>query len=67
MARLGSARITNSPAALQEEIARAGRHPRVVLEAAYGWYWAADVLEEAGGRRCTWHTRWGEGVHLPAG
>ena len=46
--RLGSARIVNSPAALRREIARAGRHPRVVLEATYGWYWAADVLEEAG-------------------
>jgi transposase len=46
--RLGSARITNSPAALQAEIARAGKNPRVVLEATYGWYWAADVLEAAG-------------------
>jgi hypothetical protein len=35
--RLGSARITNSPAALQAEIARAGKNPRVVLEATYGW------------------------------
>ncbi len=46
--RLGSARITNSPAALRKEIARAGKHPRVVLEATYGWYWAADVLAAAG-------------------
>jgi transposase len=46
--RLGSARITNSPAALRAEIARAGKNPRVVLEATYGWYWAADVLEAAG-------------------
>ena len=46
--RLGTARITNSPAALRTEIARAGKHPRVVLEATYGWYWAADVLEAAG-------------------
>jgi len=46
--RLGSARIINSPAALRKEIARAGEHPRVVLEATYGWYWAADVLEAAG-------------------
>jgi transposase len=46
--RLGSARITNSPAALRTEIARAGKNPRVVLEATYGWYWAADVLEAAG-------------------
>jgi transposase len=46
--RLGMARITNSPAELGKEIARAGRCPRVVLEATYGWYWAADVLEAAG-------------------
>ena len=23
-------------------------HPEVILEATYGWYWAADVLEECG-------------------
>jgi transposase len=46
--RLGTARITNSAAELRREIARAGRHPRVVLEATYGWYWAADVLAAAG-------------------
>ena len=46
--KLETVRITNSPAALRREIAKAGEHPRVVLEATYGWYWAADVLEEAG-------------------
>src|SRR2546422_2176256 len=46
--KLGTVRITNSPAALRAEIAKAGEHPRVVVEATYGWYWAADVLEEAG-------------------
>src|SRR5881227_155078 len=46
--RLGTAKITNSPAALRREIARAGQHPKVVLEATYGWYWAADTLAEAG-------------------
>ena len=46
--KLDTARITNSPAALRTEIARAGKNPRVVLEATYGWYWAADVLEAAG-------------------
>src|SRR5512133_3166917 len=46
--KLETARITNSPAALRREIAKAGKHPRVVLEATYGWYWAADVLEAAG-------------------
>src|ERR1041384_4999334 len=25
-----------------------GKDPRVVVEATYGWYWAVDVLEEAG-------------------
>jgi transposase len=46
--RLGKARIVNSPAALRAEIAKAGPHPKVVLEATYGWYWAADALAEAG-------------------
>ena len=45
--RLDTARITNSPGALQAEIAKAGTNPRVVLEATYGWYWAADTLAEA--------------------
>jgi hypothetical protein len=46
--RLGAARIGNSPQELRREIARAGEHPRVALEATYGWYWAADVLTAAG-------------------
>jgi transposase len=46
--RLGTARITNSAAELRREIARAGESPRVVLEATYGWYWAADTLAAAG-------------------
>jgi transposase len=46
--RLGTARIANSPAELRREIARAGESPRVVLEATYGWYWAADTLAAAG-------------------
>jgi transposase len=29
-------------------IGRAGQRPKVVLEAAYGWYWAADALAAAG-------------------
>jgi transposase len=45
---LETARITNSPSALRAEIAKAGEHPLVVLEATYGWYWAADVLQAAG-------------------
>ncbi len=46
--KLGTARITNSPARLAAEIRRAGLHPKVVLEACYGWYWAADTLAAAG-------------------
>jgi transposase len=46
--KLETARITNSPAALRAVLARCGEHPLVVLEATYGWYWAADVLAEAG-------------------
>ena len=44
----GMVRITNSPQELRRELARAGKSPRVVLEAAYGWYWAADTLAAAG-------------------
>ena len=46
--KLETARITNTPAALRAVIGRAGQHPRVVVEATYGWYWAADVLAAAG-------------------
>src|ERR1700726_2326952 len=46
--KLETVRIANSSAALRREIANAGKHPRVMLEATYGWYWAADVLEAAG-------------------
>jgi transposase len=46
--KLETVRIANSPAALRAVIARAGENPRVVVEATYGWYWAVDVLEDAG-------------------
>jgi len=46
--RLGTTRITNSPAELRNAIGAAGPAPRVVLEATYGWPWAADVLAAAG-------------------
>ena len=41
-------RIDNDAAALAAEVAKAGEHPEVVLEATYGWYWAVDVLQELG-------------------
>ena len=46
--KLETARIDNSPAALRTVVARAGTNPRVVVEATYGWYWAADTLAAAG-------------------
>ena len=46
--RLGTVRIVNTPQALRRELARAGKSPKVVLEATYGWYWAADTLAAAG-------------------
>ena len=46
---LETVRITSSPAALRAVLARAGENPKVVIEAAYGWYRAAGVLEAAGG------------------
>ena len=47
---LSKVRIENSPMALAEAVAAAGPEPEVVLEATFGWYWAADVLEEMGAR-----------------
>jgi transposase len=41
-------RISNDPEYLRQVMTRAGEHPEVVLEATYGWYWAADVLAELG-------------------
>ncbi|WP_256449442.1 IS110 family transposase [Kutzneria sp. CA-103260] len=45
---LATVRITNDPIALGQELGKAGPEPEAVLEATYGWYWAADVLAEAG-------------------
>jgi transposase len=41
-------RIDSDPFELSQQIASWGEHPEVVLEATYGWYWAADVLAEHG-------------------
>jgi transposase len=47
--RVGAAvRIDNDPFELAGQVASWGESPQVVLEATYGWYWAADVLAEAG-------------------
>lgn len=47
---LWTTRIDNDPVALGLEIEKAGPEPEVVLEATWGWYWAADVITQAGGR-----------------
>jgi hypothetical protein len=46
--RLETVRISNDPEYLRQVMARAGEAPEVVLEATYGWYWAADTLAELG-------------------
>jgi transposase len=48
--RLETVRILNDPERLAEVMTRAGEAPEVVLEATYGWYWAADALAELGAR-----------------
>ena len=47
---LDTVRIDNDPVALSLELAKAGADPEVALEACYGWYWAADLLESDGAR-----------------
>ncbi|MGQ0433436.1 MAG: IS110 family transposase [Microthrixaceae bacterium] len=42
--------IDNDPVALALEVAKAGPDAEAVVEATYGWYWAADVLEASGVR-----------------
>ncbi len=42
-------RVDNSDTeAFTKAVMEAGDHPKVVLEATYGWYWAADWLSELG-------------------
>ena len=45
---LETVRISNDPEYLRQVMTRAGEAPDVVLEATYGWYWAADTLAELG-------------------
>jgi transposase len=46
--RVSLTRVDNTPAALVTAVTAAGDRPHVVIEATYGWYWAADVLAECG-------------------
>ena len=45
---LETVRILNDRDVLADVMSRAGESPEVVLEATYGWYWAADALAELG-------------------
>src|SRR3989304_6592354 len=42
-------RIDNDPLTLGLEIEKAGPNPEVVLEATWGWDWAAGGITQAGG------------------
>jgi transposase len=46
--RLFCERIANEPARLLEVVSAAGVGAEVVIEATYGWYWAVDLLQDAG-------------------
>ena len=41
-------RFENSAEGFAQVVEAAGEHPEVVVEAAYGWYWVADLLEDLG-------------------
>src|SRR3954462_13568404 len=58
---LDTVRIDNDPMTFAAEIAKAGEHPQVVLEATYGWYWAVDVLQDAGAAGHLAHPLGGKG------
>ena len=45
---LGTERFVSQPFELAQAMAAAGPEPEVVLESTYGWYWAADVLQDLG-------------------
>jgi transposase len=47
---LETVRVDNDPVALSLELAKAGPDPEVVLEATYGWSWAADLLQACGAK-----------------
>ena len=41
-------RVDNDSLRLLEVVSQAGPGADVVIEATYGWYWAVDLLREAG-------------------
>src|SRR4051812_43069882 len=65
--RLETVRIVDDPDRLAAVMARAGEAPEVVLEAAYGWYWAADTLPRAGRLGASGASVGRHGLLLPPG
>ena len=64
--RLWWLRFDNSPETLARVVAEAGPAPEVVLEATFGWYWAADVIAEDWWPGASGASVGGEGVYEPA-
>ena len=46
--KIDSVRVDNEPSLLAKEVSAAPVGSDVIVEATYGWYWAADLLEEMG-------------------
>ena len=46
--RLSCVRVDNDPWRFAEAVSRAPEGTDVVIEATYGWYWAADLLADLG-------------------
>jgi hypothetical protein len=48
---LAVAKVANDDVlASSSALTAAGEHPEVVIEATYGWYWGADLLQDLGCR-----------------
>jgi hypothetical protein len=45
---LGCVRVENDPWCFSEAVSRAPEGSDAVIEASYGWYWAADLLADLG-------------------
>jgi hypothetical protein len=48
--KIDSVRVENEPMQFAKEVSAAPFGSDVIVEANYGWYWAADLLEEIGYR-----------------
>lgn len=64
---LEQVRIDNDAVALACEMENAGPDPELVLEATYGWYWAAVVLQACGAKVHLAHPLGVKGWGLSAG